>query len=50
MKYLYTSPEIKVEELAKFDVLCASGVDEPIKNGINNIEGSASSWLIEESL
>ena len=24
MKYLYKTPEIKVEELAKVDVLCAS--------------------------
>ncbi len=36
MKYLYKTPEIKVEELAKVDVLCASseavGNDNAIKS------------------
>ena len=48
MKQLYNTPEIKVEELTKSDVLCSS--DEPVRNGVYNVEGSARSWLIEESL
>ncbi len=52
MKYFYTTPEIKIEELERKDVLCTSGTgtDDPTRNGVYNIEGSARSWTIEDSL
>lgn len=51
MKDLYKTPEITVEELAKTDVLCASGdATEPATNGVYNIEGSARDWLLEDAL
>ena len=42
MKLYYKTPEIKVEELAKADVLCASGETPPVipqspdNNGVNS--------------
>ncbi len=49
MKTIYKTPEIKMEELARTDVLCASNEQLTI-NGLYNIEGSAGGWTIEESL
>lgn len=50
MKSIYNTPEIKIENLTKSDVLCASNEVEPTINGLYNIEGSANGWTIEEFL
>ena len=47
MKDLYKTPEIKVEELVKKDVLCASA-DETTKNGTHNFITTAKSWQAED--
>ena len=47
MKYKYTSPEIKVEELTKSDVLCASNEQQATEQP-DNIQQSFlnfASWL-----
>lgn len=53
MKFNYKTPEIKVEELTKVDVLCASGVNpdpvippSPDNSGINSNEWSGLSKFL----
>ena len=53
MKFNYKTPEIKVEELTKVDVLCASGEDpapvippSPDNSGINTNEWSGLSKFL----
>ena len=48
MKDLYKTPEIKVEELTKTDVLCTSSGFT--KNDKYNIEDTARSWTLEDTL
>ena len=52
MKDLYITPEIKMEILAKADVLCGSGdTSETVtQNGKYNVEFSSKNWTIEDLL
>lgn len=52
MKLYYNTPEIKIEELAKIDVLCASGEDTPVipQSPDNNGVGSSDWFNLEKFL
>ena len=51
MKNKYLTPIIKIEELVKLDVLCESGeISGFTKNGKYNIEDTARSWTLEDTL
>ena len=52
MKNKYNTPEIKVEILAKTDVLCDSGdsSETVTQNGKYNVEFSSKNWTIEDLL